>query len=176
MADIGYSFAPDGTRDPANHEYGLHDFYDAVKAGDFPAVSFIKLPAYQDGHAGYSNPLDEQTGIVTVVNFIEQQPGWTDTAIIITYDDSDGWYDHGFTAPTNPSYDKVADQLDGPGRCGFGTPLPGINGHPVNGRCGLGPRLPFLVISPWAEIQRHQPRPDRPGFGDPLHRRQLAWR
>ena len=71
--------------------------------------------------------------------------------IIITYDDLDGWHDHGFSAPTNPSYDKVADQLDGPGKCGFGTPLPGINGKPVNGRCGLGPRLPFLVISPWAK-------------------------
>jgi phospholipase C len=151
LADVGYSFAHDGTRDPSNHEYDLQDFYDAVGAGNFPAVSFIKLPAYQDGHAGYSNPLDEQTGIVNLVNFIEQQPGWKDTAIIITYDDSDGWYDHGFSAPTNPSYDKVADQLDGPGKCGFGTPLPGINGRPVNGRCGLGPRLPFLVISPWAK-------------------------
>ena len=150
LADVGYSFAQDGARDPANHEYALHDFFEAVKAGNFPAISIIKLPAYQDGHAGYSNPLDEQTGIVTVVNFIEQQPGWADTAIIIAYDDSDGWYDHGFTAPTNPSYDQVADQLDGPGKCGYGTPLPGINGHPVNGRCGLGPRLPFLVISPWA--------------------------
>jgi len=151
LADVGYSFAHDGTRDPANHEYGLQDFYDAVKAGDFPAFSIIKLPAYQDGHAGYSNPLDEQTGIVNLVNFIEQQPDWKDTAIIITYDDSDGWYDHGFSAPTNPSYDKVADQLDGPGRCGYGAPLPGINGKPVNGRCGLGPRLPFLVVSPWAK-------------------------
>ncbi len=151
LADVGYSFAHNGIRDPANHEYGLQDFYSAAKVGDFPAVSFIKLPAYQDGHAGYSNPLDEQTGIVNLVNFVEQQPDWKNTAIIITYDDSDGWYDHGFSAPTNPSYDKVADQLDGPGRCGFGAPLPGINGKPVNGRCGLGPRLPFLVISPWAK-------------------------
>ncbi len=151
LADVGYSFAHDGTRDPANHEYGLQDFYNAVKAGNVPAVSFIKLLAYQDGHAGYSNPLDEQRGIVEVVNFVMQQPDWKDTAIIITYDDSDGWYDHGFTAPTNPSFDKVADQLDGPGKCGIGTPLPGISGQPVNGRCGLGPRLPFLVISPWAK-------------------------
>ncbi|MGH7118265.1 MAG: phospholipase C [Acetobacteraceae bacterium] len=151
IGDIGYSFAPDGTRDPANHEYGLQDFYNAVKAGDFPAVSYIKLPAYQDGHAGYSNPLDEQAGIARVIDFVMRQPEWKDTAIIIAYDDSDGWYDHGFSAPTNPSFDKVADQLDGPGRCGIGTPLPGINGQPVNGRCGLGPRLPFLVISPWAK-------------------------
>ncbi|MGH7188068.1 MAG: phospholipase C [Acetobacteraceae bacterium] len=151
LANIGYSFAHDGARDPANHEYGLQDFYHAVKAGDFPAVSYIKLLGSRDGHAGYSNPVDEQTGIVEVVNFVMQQPDWKNTAIIITYDDSDGWYDHGFSAPTNPSFDKVADQLDGPGRCGIGTPLNGVNGHPVNGRCGLGPRLPFLVLSPWAK-------------------------
>ncbi|MGH7101661.1 MAG: phospholipase C [Acetobacteraceae bacterium] len=151
LADIGYSFAHDGSRDPANHEYGLQDFYHAVKAGNFPAVSYIKLIGSEDGHAGYSNPVDEQTGIVAVVNFVMQQPDWKNTAIIITYDDSEGWYDHGFSAPTNPSFDKVADQLDGPGRCGIGTPLAGVNGHPVNGRCGLGPRLPFLVLSPWAK-------------------------
>ena len=63
---IGYSFEHDGaTADPANHQYGLSDFYDAVKAGNFPSVSYIKLPAYQDGHAGYSDPLDEQSGVAS---------------------------------------------------------------------------------------------------------------
>ena len=32
--------------------------------GNFPAVSFLKAPAFQDGHAGYSDPLDEQTFVV----------------------------------------------------------------------------------------------------------------
>ena len=36
------------------------DFFAAVQAGNFPAVNFLKAPAYQDGHAGYSDPLDEQ--------------------------------------------------------------------------------------------------------------------
>ena len=151
MADIGYSFDPDGKRDPANHQYGLQDFYDAVKTGDFPAVSFVKLPAYQDGHAGYSNPLDEQTGIVTLLNFLQHQPQWKDTAVIITWDDSDGWYDHAFVTPTSASFDKGADQLDGPGKCGTGTPLSGVAGKPVNGRCGPGTRIPFLVVSPWVK-------------------------
>jgi phospholipase C len=152
LTAIGYSFDHDGKRDPANHEYGLQDFYNAVKAGNLPTVSFIKMPAYQDGHAGYSNPLDEQTGIVTLINFLEQQPDWKNTAIVVTWDDSDGWYDHAFTTPTNPSFDEEADQLDGPGKCGSGTPLSGIEGKPVNGRCGPGTRLPFLVISPWAKV------------------------
>jgi phospholipase C len=149
---IGYSLESDGkTPDPANHQYGLQDFYQAVKAGNFPAVSYIKMPAYQDGHAGYSDPLDEQTGNATLINFLEQQPDWGSTAIIVTWDDSDGWYDHRFTATTNPSFDVQADQLDGPGKCGSGTPLAGVDGKPVNGRCGPGTRIPFLVISPWAK-------------------------
>jgi phospholipase C len=151
LAIIGYSFGHDSaTRDAANHNYDLQDFYDAVKAGNFPSVSYIKLPAYQDGHAAYSNPLDEQAGIVALVNFLQQQPDWKSTAVVITWDDSDGWYDHAFAKVASPSFDAQADQLDGPGRCGTGTPLPGAEGKPVNGRCGPGTRLPFIVISPWA--------------------------
>jgi phospholipase C len=150
LVDIGYSFDHDGKRDPANHEYGLQDFYRAVRAGNYPAVSYIKMPAYQDGHAGYSDPLDEQTGVVTLVDFLERQPDWKNTAVIVTWDDSDGWYDHAFVKPTNSSADPEADQLDGGGHCGSGTPLAGVDGKPVNGRCGPGTRLPFLVISPWA--------------------------
>lgn len=63
---------------------------------------------------------------------------------------SDGWYDHAFAKVTSPSFDE-ADQLDGPGKCGAGTPPDGIDGKPVNGRCGPGTRLPFLVVSPWAK-------------------------
>jgi phospholipase C len=114
-------------------------------------VSFVKLPAYQDGHAGYSDPLDEQAGTVELINFLQQLRDWRSTAVIVTWDDSDGWYDHTFAKPTNPSADAEADQLDGPGKCGTGTPLAGVQGKPVNGRCGPGTRIPFLVISPWVK-------------------------
>ena len=50
--------------DGANHQYDIHDFFDAVNAGNFPAVSYLKAPGYQDGHAGYSTPIDEQNFIV----------------------------------------------------------------------------------------------------------------
>jgi phospholipase C len=152
LAAIGYSVEHDGkTRDPANHEYDLEDFYAAVKAGNFPSVAYIKLPAYQDGHAGYSDPLDEQQGTVSLINFLEQQPGWKSTAVIIAWDDSDGWYDHAFTKTTSASFDAEADQLDGAGKCGIGKPPLGVDGKPVNGRCGPGTRLPFFVISPYAK-------------------------
>jgi phospholipase C len=148
---IGHTYDEDGSVDPANHEYGLRDFFAAVRGGNFPAVSFLKAPAYEDGHAGYSDPLDEQAFVTKVINFLETRPEWRDTAVVITWDDSDGWYDHAYANPTNPSFDPNADQLNGPGVCGKGTPLDGLGGKPVNGRCGPGTRLPFLVISPWAK-------------------------
>jgi phospholipase C len=150
LGTIGYSLTRAGLADPANHEYDLSDFFSAVQAGNYPSVSYISLPAYQNGDAGYSDPADEQTGLVTLINFLQSQPDWASTAIILTYDDGDGWYDHAFTPPTNPSADPLADQLNGPGACGAGTPPAGVSGQPVNGRCGPGARIPVLVISPWA--------------------------
>ena len=146
------SVAEIGHNGPANHGYDLADFYTAVQAGNFPAVSFIKASAYQDGHAGYSDPLDEQTFLVTLINFLQHQPSWKNTAVIVLYDDSDGWYDHQMGPIVNPSSGQ-ADFLTGPGFCGNpSTALPGVdpqNTHAL-GRCGYGPRQPLLVISPWA--------------------------
>ena len=147
-ARIGYN------ADSANHQYDLHDFFDAVKAGNFPAVSYLKASAFQDGHAGYSNPLDEQTFYVQVINFLMQRPEWKNTAVIILYDDSDGWYDHQAADVTNASFDPRADRLTASGACGVKGTTPQLSGvadhGPVNGRCGPGTRQPFLVISPWA--------------------------
>ncbi len=146
IAEIGH----DG---PANHQYDVFDFMRAVQAGNFPAVNFIKAPGYQDGHAGYSNPLDEQSFIVNLVNFLQARPEWKSTAVIVMYDDSDGWYDHQMPPIVNPSM-GVADALTAPGACGnSATALPGAdpgNAHAL-GRCGYGPRQPFLIVSPWAK-------------------------
>nr|WP_233175866.1 alkaline phosphatase family protein [Dyella sp. ASV24] len=137
--------------DAANHQYDTNDFYAAVEAGNFPAVSFIKAPGYQDGHAGYSDPLDEQQFIVHVINFLQKSPEWRDTAVVIAYDDSDGWYDHQAAPRVNAS-STSSDALDGTGICNARGTLPGVNsnGQPAQGRCGFGPRLPLLVVSPWA--------------------------
>jgi phospholipase C len=138
--------------DAGNHQYDTHDFFDAVSAGNFPAVSFLKAAGYQDGHAGYSDPLDEQTFIVDTINFLQEQPDWKSTAVVILYDDSDGWYDHAIQI-VNPST-SPADGLNGPGICGNGvTALPGVNPatQHAQGRCGYGPRQPLLVVSPFAK-------------------------
>jgi phospholipase C len=144
-----------GHAGPANHNYDITDFFAAVSAGNFPAVSVLKAPAFQDGHAGYSNPLDEQNFVVSVLNFLQTQPDWNSTAVVIMYDDSDGWYDHQMSPILNQSHGSQ-DALSGVGLCGSAadsTSLPGVdpvkNPHAL-GRCGYGPRQPLLVVSPWA--------------------------
>ena len=141
--------------DTPNHQYDTTDFdqlVSAIRRGDLPpsalpAVSFLKAPGYQDGHAAYSDPLDEQRFVVDEINALERTPDWASTAVIISYDDSDGWYDHVYPGvAANPST-SLADGLTGTGACGSGTPL-----ADEQGRCGYGPRLPLLVVSPWARV------------------------
>jgi len=69
---------------------------------------------------------------------------------MITWDDSDGWYDHQLGQIVNQSQTSQ-DMLNGAGYCGHAAPmLAGINGPSAQGRCGYGPRIPFLVISVYA--------------------------
>ena len=146
LSEIGYN-------GPANHQYDIEDFYAAAAGGYLPAVSFLKAPAFEDAHAGYSDPLDEQTFVVNTINLLETLPTWSSTAVVVMYDDSDGWYDHQMGPIVNTSTGP-SDALTGPGACGTAaTSLPGYNptANPhALGRCGYGPRLPLLVISPWA--------------------------
>ena len=111
------SVAAIGTNaDAANHQYDIHDFTDALAAGNLPAVSFLKAPGFQDGHAGYSDPLDEQTFVVNTINAIEKSspsgpappsssPTTTPTAGMTTCRTSS-------TAPPPP-----ADTFNGAGVC-----------------------------------------------------------
>jgi phospholipase C len=160
LSAIGKSVEADGvTPEPANHQYDSHDFFDALGAGNLPAVSYLKAPGFQDGHAGYSNPIDEQNFLVKVVGAIQGSQEWQSTAIVFAYDDSDGWYDHQAPTIVNPST-GIADALNGAGVCNRGvqqggaapaTPLLGNDGNPALGRCGYGTRQPLLVVSPYAK-------------------------
>jgi phospholipase C len=134
-----------GHTDQANHQYDLEDFWKAADSGNLPAVSFLKAANYQDGHAGYSDPLDEQHFIVNTINHLEKLREWKNTAVIIAYDDSDGWYDHVMGPLVNGSNDLQYDALFGPGNAGKPTLAPYLD------RAGYGPRLPLLVISPYAK-------------------------
>ena len=140
-----------------NHQYDTSDFDQVVAAihngelpaSALPAVSFLKAPGYEDGHAAYSDPTDEQHFVASEIDALEQTPDWRSTVVIVDWDDSDGFYDHVYSGVTNPSA-SGADDLTGTGRCGTESagsqPLGGDQG-----RCGFGPRIPFLVVSPYAK-------------------------
>jgi len=137
----------------ANHNYDLSYFYKALAAGNLAAVTYLKFAENDTGHPSDSTPLLEQTSIVTAINAIEQSPFWRDTAIMITYDDSDGWYDHVAGPIISFSQDPNNDAISGnpktsTGACG--TPGPGVT-ISIQDRCGFGVRLPFLLISPYAK-------------------------
>jgi phospholipase C len=140
------SVAAIGTTDQANHNYSLGDFVNALNAGHLPAVTFLKAATTQTGHPANSTPLEEQTFLVDTINMLQQSPLWNEMAIIITYDDSDGWYDHVMPPIVNQSNDASNDTLAGSSlHCG----TPGTGAY--LDRCGYGTRLPLLVISPYAK-------------------------
>ncbi len=146
------STAEIGNTEQANHQYDISDFKAALQAGVMPDVSFLKAPRYEDGHAGYSDPLDEQRFAVETINEIEHSKYWGSTAIVLAYDDSDGWYDQ-VMSPIVRDSASPADKISGEGKCGTHAEeeATSLGKSFQNDRCGFGPRLPLMVISPWAK-------------------------
>jgi phospholipase C len=147
-----------------NHQYDTSDFNQLVAAisqgqlppSALPAVSYLKAPGYQDGHGGYSDPADEQQFVTSTIDALMKSPDWGSTVVIVNYDDSDGWYDHVYSGITNPSLSPADNltptntTLPTSGKCGpEPQTTPPLAGE--QGRCGFGPRLPMLVISPLAK-------------------------
>ncbi len=115
VSQVGLSDPPGHAADEAvNHQYDISLFSQALQQGYLPQVSYLKPPAYENGHAGNSDPLDEQRFLVDTIDEIEQSSYWPNTAIVIAYDDSDGWYDHQIGPIVRPSEDTI-DSLNGPG-------------------------------------------------------------
>ena len=112
-----------------------------------PAVSYLKAERAEDGHAHNSSPLDEQRFLVETINRLERRPEWDSIAVAILWDDSDGWYDHAL-APLTTQSQTPLDTLTDPAQCGT-TAGQAPAGQAA--RCGLGPRLPLLIVSPFAK-------------------------
>ena len=94
------------------------DFIPDVEAGKLPAVAWLTPPAWFSEHPPGS-VCEGENWTIRVVDAIMHSPAWKSTAIVLTWDDFGGFYDH--VAP--PHVDLY----------------------------GLGPRVPALVISPWAK-------------------------
>jgi phospholipase C len=127
--------------------HGLQDFFDAVDQRALPAeggVFYVKggytnilglKPALandqvqksflgDDDHPGYSDSQISEAMVATAVNRIARSPYWEHSAIIITWDDSEGDYDH--------------------------VPPPVVTLGPDKSVISNGPRVPLIVMSPYA--------------------------
>lgn len=101
---------------------GLHNPF-----GWRPANSNALVRAHfagDDDHPGYSDSQISESLVAKAVNAIARSPYWQDSAILIFWDDSGGFYDH---VPP-PQFERCPDR------------------HP----CGDGPRVPLILISPYA--------------------------
>ena len=70
------------------------DFIAAAKNGTLPAVSFVKPVGVDNEHPGYTNVLRGEQHLQALINDVRNGPNWSDTAIVITYDEHGGFWDH----------------------------------------------------------------------------------
>lgn len=84
----------DGTAAKAAHLKDEQDFLSALKSNSLPSVSFIKPLGEDNEHPGYASESLGQQHVVDLVNAVQHSPYWKDTAIIMTYDENGGRWDH----------------------------------------------------------------------------------
>ncbi len=109
-----------------------------------PAFEALKPATYQTGHPGMSEPLDQQVFLAKTLNRLHRLPEWRHMAVMVAWDNSDGWTDHVMPPIVNLSATSFDTGSVGQPLCGRKTQGPGA-------RCAYGPRIPFLVISPFAK-------------------------
>ena len=143
-----FGYVADNAQVASAHLRGLADFFSAVKGsqlGTTGGVFYVRggydnndgllpldpNPKVQaafpgsDDHPGYSDGQIAEQLIADEVNAIAASPYWKDSAIVIAYDESDGFYDHA----------AVTSRINDPS----GTPL-----EPSS-------RIPAIVISPYSK-------------------------
>jgi phospholipase C len=94
---------PGGERNPlsAAHLQDELNFFDDLATGNLPAVSFIKPVGADNEHPGYTSLLQGQQHVADIVHAIQNSPDWAHTAIVVTYDENGGRWDHVSTPDNN---------------------------------------------------------------------------
>ena len=70
------------------------EFMEAARNGDLPAVSFVKPIGAENEHPGYANLSSGERHAVDVIEAVRQSKDWKNTAVIVTYDENGGFWDH----------------------------------------------------------------------------------
>ncbi len=84
----------DNTPGRKDHLKDEQDFQASLKNGTLPAVSFVKPIGEENEHPGYSAESMGQQHIADLVKAVQSSPYWKDTAIVLTYDENGGRWDH----------------------------------------------------------------------------------
>jgi phospholipase C len=95
----------------------------AAKPGGLLPVSFIKPVGEANEHPGYANIMDGENNAELLINAVRGGPNWSDSVIIVTYDEFGGFWDH-VPPPTDPAHSDA---------------------------WGPGTRVPAIVISPFSK-------------------------
>lgn len=86
-------FAP-GSKDRALHLKDGSDFLADIDKGMLPQVSFYKPEGKLNEHPGYANVMQGDIHLADLVARLKASPQWKHMAIIITYDENGGFWDH----------------------------------------------------------------------------------
>ncbi len=143
-----FGYIANNPTETKHHLFGLGDFYTAISKKELPSSGVFYLRGgygnldhlvpedpdpttradFQgnDDHPAYSDAQISEALLADEVNAIASSPYWKESAIIITYDETDGLYDH--TRPHIRDFDAL--------------------GHPLD----QGPRIPMIVLSPYGMV------------------------
>lgn len=84
----------DGSTDRHDHLKDELDFVDAIREGKLPAVSFYKPLGRYNEHPGYADLLAGEIATSRLLQMLEKSPQWPRMAVIVTYDEYGGYWDH----------------------------------------------------------------------------------
>jgi len=115
-------FAP-GTKDRAEHLKDYDDLVAAMDSGTLPQVALYKPMGRLNQHPSYADVAAGDEHINELLERLRKSPLWSKMAVIVTYDENGGFWDH-VPPPSGP---------------GWGD------------RWGPGTRIPALIISPFAK-------------------------
>jgi phospholipase C len=114
-------FAP-GTADRERHLKDAEELVAGIDTGKLPQVSFYKPYGDLNQHPGYTDVLSGDEHMAALIERIRKSPLWSKVAIIVTYDENGGWWDH----------------------------VPPPRGEGWSDRWGPGTRIPAIIVSPYA--------------------------
>jgi phospholipase C len=115
-------FAP-GSKDRAEHLKDEKEMLTAIDAGKLPQVVFFKPAGRYTEHPSYTDIVSGDEHIAMLLERLKKSPQWPKMAVIITYDENGGFWDH----------------------------MPPPAGEGWGDRWGPGTRIPAIIVSPFAK-------------------------